>query len=73
MFEIVGCNPSEPMWTTTQPTGKTPTGSPGTESSHTPTLTIIGSTTEHFGMIHPPTPNFTAPPRGMICVRMCLV
>lgn len=77
MFEILGCNPSEPVGSTTAApvliSGQTPTDHPDIGSNSTPSAVppiVTGQppqhkTTARFGeIIFPPMPNFSAPPRG---------
>lgn len=79
MFEILGCNPSEPIATTTVApvliSGQTPTAQPPIGVNATPTAMPhagtgepgLTKTTPKFGQtIAVPMPNFAAPPRGKI-------
>lgn len=76
VFEIVGCNPSEPMnMTTAAPqlvSGETPTMQPVSGVTQTPSAKPLKvtdqpgkQTTHKFGQTYPvPFPNFTPPPSG---------
>ncbi|KAL4222951.1 Mucin-5B [Mactra antiquata] len=75
MFEVLGCNPSEPYGSTTQSpalsTEKSPkvtgvTSLTGQQGGATTKTVSQQSSTLGFGMFTPPMPNITAPPR--VCV-----